>query len=147
MKDRLYQHFVTAFQLPLPAVDWLLAVWDAIQVLDDVADKDEIAREDLDEAIFSLLVGLPSNPFFAAHSLQLLPALGLMVLKWKASDEAEREGNADAKSFVWRAGYYDLVLLAILICHGPQAAMKSAKHVMAMYGETYEEYCKEFLNA
>jgi len=147
VKDRLYEHLTEFFSLPPAAVTWLLEVWNAIQVLDDVADKDEIARADLDAAIFSLLVGMPSNSFFAAHAGQLLPALSLMVLKWKASDDAEREGHADEKSFVWRAAYYDVVLLVVLLCHGPQTAMTAAKHVMAMYGETYEEYRKEFLNA
>ena len=147
MRDKVYEHLTVAFNLPAPAVQWLVAVWDAIQVLDDVADNDNIAREDLDAAIFSLLVGMPSNTFFAAHASQLLPALGLMVLKWKASDDAEREGCADAKSYMWRASFYDVVLLVVLLCHGPQIAMATAKHVMAMYGETYEEYCKEFLNA
>jgi heme exporter protein D len=147
VKDQLYEHFAVAFKLPPAAVDWLLSVWDAIQVLDDVADKDDIARDDLDSAIFSVLVGMPSNQFFIANSVQLLPALALMVLKWKASDDAEREGNADEKSFVWRAAYYDVVLLVVLLCHGPQVAMTAAKHVMALYGETYEEYCKEFTNA
>ena len=147
MKNQLYEHFTVAFNLPPAAVDWLLAVWDAIQVLDDVADNGEIARSDLDAAIFSLLVGMPSNAFFVAHAAQLLPALSLMVLKWKASDDAEREGNADEKSFVWRAAYYDVVLLVVLLCHGPHAAMTAAKHVMALYGETYEEYRKEFTNA
>lgn len=147
VKDSLYQHFSAFLNLPPSAVDWLLAVWDAIQVLDDVADKDEIAREELDSAIFSLLVGMPSNPFFVAHSTQLLPALAQMVLKWKASDDAEREGKADAKSYMWRAGFYDVVLLVVLLCHGPKATLAAAKHVMALYGETYEEYCKEFLDA
>jgi len=70
-----------------------------------------------------------------------------MVLKWQASDVVEREGKADEKSFVWRAGYYDLVLASVQICHGPEIAIKMAPYVMALYGEKFEDYMREFKNA
>ena len=71
-------------------------------------------------------------------------ALALLVLKWKASDDAERAGQADARSFVWRAAYYDLVLLVVLLTKGHATAMKDAVKVMHLYGETLHEYLKEF---
>jgi hypothetical protein len=70
-----------------------------------------------------------------------------MILKWQASDTAERNQQADAKSFVWRAGYYDLVLMTVSLVHGPVPATQNAHLVMALYGETYEDYMKEFGNA
>ena len=102
-EQHLAVHFAN-LQLPPDAARWLLDVWNAIQVLDDVADGDSVDREALDRAVYDLLVGMPSNRFFAVHASTLLPALGLMVLKWKASDTAERAGRADARSFVWLAG-------------------------------------------
>lgn len=134
-------------RLPGEAVAWLQNLWDVIQVFDDVADKDPIDREDLDRAIFAALVQMPANSFFMAHSAALLPLVATMVLKWKASDDAEREGQADEKSFVWRAGYYDVVLGIVLLCHGSDAAMKTAKLVMNLYGETFADYRKEFSHA
>ena len=77
----------------------------------------------------------------------LVPMLSTMVLKWQASDVVEREGRADAKSFVWRAGYYDLILMAIQLCHGAQQALIMAPHVMELYGEKFEDYLMEFKNA
>ena len=62
---------------------------------------------------------MPQNPFFARHAGTLLPVLSTMVLKWQASDRVEREGNADARSFTWRAGYYELVLIAVESDPGP----------------------------
>jgi hypothetical protein len=128
-------------------VEWLVSVYDSIQVFDDVADGDPVERADLDAVIWNTLVGMPSNPFFIQNAAALIPALGTMILKWQASDRAEREGKADAKSFVWRAGYYDVVLLAVQLCHGAAAAHQVAHQVMALYGETFEEYMKEFKNA
>jgi hypothetical protein len=68
-------------------------------------------------------------------------------MKWQASDQAERAGQADAKSFVWRAGYYDLILMAVSLTHGPGFAAKNAHLVMELYGEKFEDYMKEFGNA
>ena len=142
-EQHLDQHFRN-LALPPAANEWLRGVWNAIQVLDDVADGDAIDRPALDRAIYDLLAGLPSNPFFVAHAGTLLPALALMVLKWKASDTAERANRADARSFIWRAGYYDVVLAAVAAHHGPAVAMTVADKVMELYGETLHEYLKEF---
>ena len=143
----LKENLEKAFSLPPAAVEWLISVYDSIQVFDDVADGDPVERSDLDAAIWNTLVGMPSNQFFLQNASALIPALGTMILKWQASDKAEREGKADAKSFVWRAGYYDLVLLAVQLCHGVGAAHKTAHQVMTLYGESFEDYMKEFQNA
>lgn len=143
----LKENLENAFSLPPAAVEWLISVYDSIQVFDDVADGDPVSRPELDAAIWNTLVGMPSNQFFIQNASALIPAMGTMVLKWQASDKAEREGKADAKSFVWRAGYYDLILLSVQLCHGASAAHRVAHHVMALYGENFEEYLKEFENA
>ena len=142
-EQHLNQHFID-LRLPPAAIDWLLGVWNAIQVLDDAADNDPIVPDDLHRAIHYLFVDLPANPFFARNAGILLPALSLMILKWKASDDAEREGNADARSFVWRAGYYDVVLAAVAAAHGRAEALAVARKVLSLYGETLHEYLKEF---
>jgi hypothetical protein len=74
----------------------------------------------------------------------LQTGLALLVMKWKASDDAERAGQADARSFIWRAGYYDLVLLVVLLTKGHATAMKDAVKVMHLYGEQLDVYLKEF---
>lgn len=132
------------FDLPPSAAAWLLDVWAMIQALDDVADGDAIERPRLDSAIWSALVTMPANPFYLANAAALQAGLALLVLKWQASDDAERAGKADARSFMWRAGYYDLVLLVVLLTKGHATAMKDAMTVMHLYGETLHEYLKEF---
>jgi hypothetical protein len=145
--EKLRQHFEGALALPLDAVQWLLDLWRVIQMLDDVADNDPIAREELNSTIFLVLVGLPASPFFQTHAKNLLPVLASAVLKWQASDAAERNGKADAKSFVWRASYYDVVLMVVLLCHGAETAARAATYVMSIYGEVFDDYLKEFPNA
>lgn len=145
--DWLRKNLEQVFKLSPGAVDWLVLVYDVIQVFDDVADGDKVERQHLDAAIWNCLVGLHQNPFFQSHSSTLTPLLATMILKWQASDQEEREGNADAMCFAWRAGYYDLILGAIMIEHGPSYAQQSAPLVMRLYGEKYEEYLKEFNHA
>lgn len=141
---KLQSLFDEGLGLPPEATDWLLAVWAVFQVFDDVADGDEVRRSDLHDAIWNTLVRMPSNPFYAANSGALLPIMASAILKWVASDDAERAGRADEKSFVWRASYYDIVLLVVLLAQGKDAALAKAATVMSLYGETFEDYRKEF---
>lgn len=145
--DEAGQSLAVHFQnlgLPPDAAGWLLDIWQLIQAWDDVADEDGIERDRLDRAIWASLVTMPANPFYLANAVTLQAGLALLVLKWQASDDAERAGKADARSYMWRAGYYDLVLLVVLLTKGHATAMKYAMTVMHLYGETLHEYLKEF---
>jgi hypothetical protein len=145
--DSLRQNLQQVLMLPAPAIEWLLMLWNAIQVFDDVADGDPVERSDLDAAIWNTLVAMNQNHFFLQNAQALLPCVASTILKWQASDQAERAGTADARSYVWRAGYYDLILMAVQLCHGPKFAIENAHLVMELYGETFDEYMKEFGHA
>lgn len=145
--DILTQNLTGPLGLPKDAADFLLGVWGLTQVFDDAADGDSVARPDLDKAVWFALVGMAINPFYTANAQALTPVMATQVLKWQASDFAERNGAADARSFMWRAGYYDLVLAVTCICHGPERAQELAPQIMAMYGETFADYAKEFAHA
>ena len=116
-------------------------------MLDDVVDRDEMNPEHVQKAIWSMFVTFPGNPFYLAHATQLQVALATAVLKWEAANKAERLNAADERSYMWRAGYYDIVLLVILLCQGYDSAMAKAPAVMALYGEKYTEYRAEFPHA
>jgi hypothetical protein len=143
MTYSLRTHF-DSLMLPADAAEWLLMLWQSIQTFDDYADDDFVKREALDATIWNVLVAMPQNTFFSQHAADLAPLLGSMVLKWQASDRVEREGNASAQSYVWRAGYYELVLAAVRLCHGPVAAASVAHKVLGMYGEKLDDYLTEF---
>jgi hypothetical protein len=145
--DWLRVNLQKVLALPTPAVEWLLMLYGAIQVFDDVADGDPVKREDLNAAIWNTLVGMNQNSFWIANSYNLAPVVATMILKWQASDQSERSGKADARSFVWRAGYYDVVLMTVALCHGTHRATEDAGNVMELYGEKFEDYIKEFSHA
>lgn len=133
--------------LPFDAVQWLLDLYHAFQIFDDFADGDAVERNDLNKLIWNTLVGMQQNSFYIQNSFRLLPVISVNILKWQASDTVERAGNADAKAYVWRAGYYDIALTVVEICHGSVFAAQNAHIVLGLYGETYDDYMKEFKNA
>lgn len=147
MADWLYRNLTDVFQLPKPAADWLLSLWNVIQVFDDAADGDTIDRNALDRALYDSLAGFYQNPFFVANAAHLVPLMAVNILKWQASDRAERDGKPTAMSYAWRAGYYDVVLAVVSLCHGHEAAAKNAHLVMALYGESLTDYLAEFNHA
>lgn len=146
-EDWLRRNLKEVFELPAEAVDWLLMLWGAIQVFDDVADGDKVIRSDLDAVIWNTLVAMPRNPFFVVHAATLAPVLAAAILKWQASDRVEIGGAPTAMSYAWRAGYYDVVLMVLQCCKGVEFATKNAHHVMSMYGESLDDYLKEFEHA
>ena len=145
--ESLRKNLTEGLFLPVDAVKWLLDLFHAFQIFDDFADNDAVDRNDLNLLIWNTLVGMQQNPFYMANSYCLSSIVGLNILKWQASDTVERSGNADAKSYVWRAGYYDIVLAVVQLCHGPVFAAQNAHIVLGLYGETYDDYMKEFKNA
>ena len=145
--DILETNLIQGLSLPADAVRWLLDLYHAIQIFDDFADGDVVERKDLNALIWITLVGMQQNPFYTRNSFRLLPVISVNILKWQASDIVERSDKADAKSYMWRAGYYDIVLTVVEICHGPVFATQNSHIVLGLYGETYDNYMKEFDNA
>ena len=140
-------NFKQVFHLPDDATQWLLDVFFAAQIFDDYADGDYVKRTDLDKLIMKVLYEMPANAFFQRFAGNLLHLIGNAVLKWKASDMKELNQEADAKSFVWRASFYDIVLEVVRLVHGNEAALHNAAKVMDLYGEDFEEYKQEFSDA
>ncbi len=126
--------------LPDAAHNWLMDVWHAWQVLDDAADGTSGNRALAEDVTMALFVRMPLNGFWQANAGALVPMLALQITKWKAANAAEAEGRADARSYMWRAGYYDLVAAVCLLCGKDHDALAA----LSIYGETFEEYRGEF---
>ena len=145
-QESLIKHFKTIGLSDL-AISWLLIVWDMIQVFDDIADNDEVTRANLDKLIINSFFNYSTHSYFTNNMTMLAPVVLNCVYKWKSSDIAERSATHNEVSFVWRAGYYDLVLAALSIDKGQEYALENCHFVMAMYGEKYQDYLAEFNHA
>lgn len=140
----LIAEHINSLCLTPDASRWLIDVYEAAQFFDDVFDGDhEKAHEKCLDNVFRLLVLMPSNPFFYRNAAALLPIIHVNCLKWVAANNAEKNGAADEKSFVWRAGYYDLVLAVFSIEHGPQNAAAVSDKILSLYGEKLDDYLIE----
>ncbi len=97
MIEALEDHFTNTLDLPPAAVDWLLDLWQVIQVFDDAHDGDPVG--DVMPALWASLVSMPSNPFYVANAAALQGAVATAILKWHAANEAEDAGEADRIAF------------------------------------------------
>jgi hypothetical protein len=146
MKQELIVHF-SNLNLPLDTQRWLTDFWDVIQGLDDWRDNDAVDPAEKEKIIYQVLVSLPSNPFFQRHAQHLLPIMSNLVLKWIAANRLEDNKEELNKAYMWRAAYYDLVLEVVGLVHGYENAAVASQYVAKMYGESFEDYVKEFQNA
>jgi hypothetical protein len=140
------EHFAP-LNLPAPAVQWLLDFWDVIQGLDDWRDGDEIPAQQKEAVIYKVMFLLPNNPFFQYHAKELLPIISNLILRWIGANKLEDNREQLEKAYMWRAAYYDLILEVVRLVHGFEAAANASDFVAKLYGETYQEYVREFQNA
>ena len=138
----LRKTFEEALGLPSDAADYLCDIWGVIQFFDDVKDGDN--PDTLEKSLWAVLVKIPQNPFYVRNSYQLSSCSGLQILKWNAANTVEADGMHSEKSFSWRAGYYDLVLLVVQICHGAESVFGKEAEILSLYGESFENYELEF---
>jgi hypothetical protein len=145
-RESLTAHF-GRLDLPPDAAAWLLNLWDVIQVFDDLYDRDEVSRHTVLTTVWRVLVAMPANPFYKANEPHLSPIIANALFKWQGANEAEDNYAVSEVSFVWRAAFYDVVLMVVALCHGPDKALEMAHVVMGLYGEKYADYLKEFDHA
>ena len=133
--------------LPEPTVRWLSDFWSVIQGLDDWRDNDEVSPQEKEAVIYKVMFLLPNNPFFQYHSKELLPIVSNLVLRWIGANRLEDNREDLHKAYMWRAAYYDLIFEVVRLVHGFEAAANASDFVAKLYGETFEDYVKEFQNA
>jgi hypothetical protein len=146
MKQELLVHFKN-LELPVDAQLWLTDFWDVIQGLDDWRDNDPVDPTEKEKVIYQVMVAMPMNPFFQRNASNLLPIMSNLVLKWIAANRLEDNKEELSKAYMWRAAYYDLILEVVRLVHGYVDAANVADYVAKMYGESFEDYVKEFQNA
>lgn len=138
---------IVALPLSPQAHAFVADLYHVLQAWDDFYDGDRMPQAAKLEAIWASLVGIPANPFFRAHSGELLPLLASLVVKWESANQLEAKRERLDIAFVWRAAFFDVVLHCLLIEHGPCIAMEQGPRVARLYSETFDSFRKEFENA
>lgn len=135
----MHEH-IASFGFTPAAESFICTIWDLIQFFDDVEDKDPVQMP-VHEAVTLAMVRLPMNQFYQQWMATLSPAITLAIEKWQMSNEMEAYQCGDARSFMWRAAFYD-VLANVCIIEG-----KPVRAALALYGEQFETYLQEVNNA
>lgn len=135
----LQTHFDT-IGLPPVVQSWLLELWNVIQVLDDAHDGDKASADDVTRATWAVFQTMPMNEFFREYAMVLQPILWMQLLKWEAANILEARGEADERTYMHRAGYYDVVMMCCHLCGIKDAGPTCVK----LYGETFAEYISEW---
>jgi len=141
------EQLLAPLSLPPTAQKWLIDFFSVIQGLDDWRDDDPVEPRQKEKVIYQVMVELPQNHFFQTYSHNLLPLVSVLILKWIGANKLEDNREQLHKAYMWRAAYYDLILEVVRLVHGFDGAASSADYVAKLYGETYEDYVKEFENA
>jgi hypothetical protein len=112
-------------------------------VWDDVFDQDKpLTREQIGNAFFAAMVGIPQNPFYIRHAEALRPVMLMGVMNWRIANAFER-GLYEERvlAHVLRYSIADVAtLMAFLIggeewadAVGPELRRRSQKDTLKNY--------------
>lgn len=129
------------------AVRFLLDIAKWSHVYDDLIDGDK-AVEDvaIHDTFWTLLVSMPTNPFFRMHQDAIRPVLVTAILNWRAANDMEKSQCEEELrvAHVLRYALADLALLCMVLTGGHEHAAKNAKKAALLgRGDTWQHYASE----
>ena len=126
------------------AVDFILTFFDMCEVFDDLIDKDKpVTDEDIIRTLFSALVDIPMNPFFAYHRTSVVPVIITGINAWLDANKLETGSENDKVfSYVLRDWYAELVSFVIYLTRGREYLRTVSMDVRTFFThhETLEQY-------
>lgn len=127
------------------SIDLCVTLFGIAQVWDDLID-DCASEKDINKAFVAALVEIPTNPI-----AQMMPELPYHIynvfLRWRDATTIENGAHTDDdlhKCYMLRAGLYDIFALIAAKLYGDEYAAEVGPAIRRFYGETFQEYSKEF---
>jgi hypothetical protein len=119
--------WITESVKDLEALEFLTLVLNAIEVWDDIIDKDDrIAVDDIHNVFTQLLVKLPANQFYQHN----YPALAGMVIvctsAWHTSNAIDETPEGKAHGYTLRKEFINLVVLCVALTSSVADARKAS---------------------
>jgi hypothetical protein len=149
--DRLNKHvplFSEFLKGNADAVNFVVRIFRALHVWDDLIDKDKPVADDEIHAVFwDLLIGLPSDKFYQANLGLLSATLVNSVVNWHISNKLERDGDEKDKSiaFILRGAYIDVLSTSALIVGGLDWVREIGPDIRRWaHEETFAQYLTNF---
>ena len=126
------------------AVHFIVRVFRALHIWDDLIDKDKTITDDEIHSVFwDLLIVLPTDPFYTANHAFLSSTLMNAIINWHIANKLEREGDEKDKSiaFILRGAYIDLLSAAAFVVGGMAWAQEIGPAIRRWaHAETFDEY-------
>ena len=139
MNDKFFRWFMG----DQGAVDFAVRLFEACQRWDDL--EDEGRCEGMNTLLSWLGWGKEYEPYFAAHSHLLRPAMLQMYLQWRAANVLDRGDRNDvAKAYMLRAGIYTVWHLMAWLAGGDDWAAEVGPEIYRSYSETPDMLWGEF---
>jgi hypothetical protein len=128
----------------IEAVQFVVRVFRALHIWDDLIDRDKALTDDEINSVFwDLLVVLPTDPFYIRNIALLNSTLVNAIINWHIANKLEREGDEKDKSvaFVLRGAYIDILSAAAFIVGGMQWVQEVGPAIRRWaHEETFDEY-------
>lgn len=84
------------------ALRYLATMMDAVEIWDDLIDKDKpVADADINGLFVSLMIGLPQNSFFDQNKSFLLPITLMCVNAWFDANALQKSADARLRQRAW----------------------------------------------
>ncbi|MBA4285476.1 MAG: hypothetical protein C0434_08095 [Xanthomonadaceae bacterium] len=114
------------------AVEFVRMLGTVSQTWDDLVD--DAKTDDVSAAFMTLLLELPTNPFYRAHVDRLLPVMRAAVFDWLASNELQRGDDDDLTlAHVLRDSLVAVVVECAAITRGNSYAASNAARIRRYY--------------
>lgn len=145
--EKMVPHFDKWFLGNDQAIHFAALVWNATQEWDDIYDEKKV--DQTSTLLQFMAFGMDHQPFFRANRDTLRPALLMVYLNWRDANVLEATGAIEdlQKAYMLRASIYSFYVLMAWIVGGEDHSARVGPEIQRFYGETFEEYAKEFQNA
>lgn len=129
------------------ALVFLATIMDAVEIWDDLIDKDKaVLDEDINRVFINLVFWLPQNTFFDANKSYLLPLLMTCINAWMDSNHLARSEETQKLNTAWHLKQMGVELYgAVAFLTGGFEHMRNvsieAREILAQ--EAFSDYLKE----
>lgn len=125
------------------AVSYLLMLGDVCEMFDDLIDRDKpIDDATIVRVLASVLIFMPTNPFFCQNSAVLRPLLISSMNAWLDANVLERGSDTDkSRAYVLRDSMVEIIIFCIGLTKGYDEMRRLSLSVRAfLLHETLDQY-------
>jgi len=116
------------------------------QLFDDIYDEGKLEKTEVVELMYMTMVDLPQNGFYNTFQYRLQPLVESFILQWMSANNLEDKKEQLEKSYMLRAFLFQIFHFSAMVLKGRDFAIKNSDFFQKLYGETFNEYVKEFSN-